>query len=38
MSDGHPALLKSRYEMRYEDAVSLWVQLKSCGRAVAEAA
>ncbi len=38
MPDGQPALLKSRRDMRYEDAVSLWFQLKDCGWTVAEAA
>lgn len=31
MSDGRPALLKSRRNMRYEDAVSLWKELLRSG-------
>ena len=37
MPDG-PALLKTRREMRYEDAASLWFQLKRLGWTVAEPA
>ena len=33
-----PALLKSSRTLRYEDAVTLWFQLKRCGWTVAEAA
>ena len=32
------ALLKTRRKMRYEDAASLWFQLKSCGWTIAEPA
>lgn len=35
MPDG-PALLKTRREMRYEDAASLWFQLKSLGWTLAK--
>ena len=38
MPDGQPALLKTRRDMRYEDAVALWFQLKGLGWTVAEAA
>ena len=38
MPDGQPALLRTRREMRYEDAVALWFQLKSLGWTVADAA
>ena len=38
MPGGEPALLKTRREMRYEDAVALWFQLKSCGWTISEAA
>ena len=38
MPDGQLALLKSRMDMRYEDAVALWFQLKDHGWTVAEAA
>ena len=37
MPDG-PALLKTRRQMRYEDAASLWFQLKKLGGTVAEPA
>ena len=37
MPDG-PALLKTRREMCYEDAASLWFQLKGLGWTVAEPA
>jgi len=38
MPDDEPALLKIRREMRYEDAVALWFQLKGLGWTVVEAA
>ena len=38
MPGDEPALLKSRRTLRYEDAVSLWFQLKSCGWTVADPA
>ena len=37
MPDGPPALLKSRRDMRCEDAVVLWFQLKDYEWTVAEA-
>ena len=36
--DGQPALLKTRRDMRYEDAVARWFQLKGLGWTVADAA
>ena len=38
MPNGEPALLKTRREMGYEDAVALWFQLKNCGWTISEAA
>lgn len=38
MPGDEPALLKTRRNMRYEDAVALWFQLKQYGWTVAEAA
>ena len=38
MPDGQPALLRTRREMRYEDVVALWFQLKNCGLINSEAA
>ena len=35
--EGHPPLLKTRRNMRYEDAVALWKELQRCGWTVAEA-
>lgn len=36
MPAGHPPLLKTRRNMRYEDAVALWKELQRCGWSVAE--
>ena len=38
MPEGHPPLLKTRRNMRYEDAVALWKELQRCGWTVTEAA
>ena len=38
MPGGQPALLKTRREMRHEDAVALWFHPMSCCWAIAEAA
>ena len=38
MPGDEPALLKTRRNMRYEDAVALWFQLKQYGWTVTEAA
>ena len=38
MRDGQPALLKTRRNMRYEDAVALWKELRRCGWTVSGAA
>ena len=38
MPEGHPPLLKTRRNMRYEDAVALWKELQRCGWTVAEPA
>ena len=38
MPEGHPPLLKTRRNMRYEDAVALWKELQRCGWTVSEAA
>jgi hypothetical protein len=38
MTVGQPALLKTRREMRSEDAAALWLQLKSYGWMISEAA
>ena len=36
MPDGEPALLKSRRQMRYDDAIALWKQLVRSGWTVVE--
>ena len=36
--EGHPPLLKTRRNMRYEDAVALWKELQRCGWTTSEAA
>ena len=38
MPEGHPPLLKTRRNIRYEDAVALWKELQRCGWTVAEPA
>ena len=38
MPAGQPPLLKTRRNMRYEDAVALWKELRRCGWTIAEAA
>ena len=38
MPAGQPPLLKTRRNMRYEDAVALWKELQRCGWTVADAA
>ncbi|QNI55213.1 hypothetical protein SynBIOSE41_02722 [Synechococcus sp. BIOS-E4-1] len=37
MPASHPPLLKTRRNMRYEDAVALWRELQRCGWTVTEA-
>ena len=36
--EGHPPLLKTRRNMRYEDAVALWKELQRCGWTTSEVA
>lgn len=38
MPDGQPPLLKTRRNMRYEDAVALWKELQRCGWTITEGA
>ena len=38
MPEGHPPLLKTRRNMRYEDAVALWKELQRCGWTTSEVA
>ena len=38
MPAGQPPLLKTRRNMRYEDAVALWKELRRSGWTIAEAA
>ena len=38
MPAGEPPLLKTRRNMRYEDAVALWKELQRCGWTITEGA